>query len=179
MERTNFVSLTRIIQWGKVLSGYSVCKTNLLIIVSIIIIIVDVKRALVLFQELDPSLGLFVNITKREVLSCNSNMKQSEKLNVVLLEIPIGDTAFCSICTSPHKLTDAKSSSCKARRGWHYIILFRLCEGFCKPAHIACASPSQTFKSFQLFLFRQPKMLFSVHKDLTFLIFLGCKHSSV
>ena len=42
-----------------------------------------------LLQELDPSLGLFVNITKREVLSCNSNMKQSEKLNVVLLEIPI------------------------------------------------------------------------------------------
>ncbi|KAL5457218.1 hypothetical protein EMCRGX_G034463 [Ephydatia muelleri] len=124
MERTNFVSLTRIIQWGKVLSGYSVCKTNLLIIVSIIIIIVDVKRALVLFQELDPSLGLFVNITKREVLSCNSNMKQSEKLNVVLLEIPIGDTAFCSICTSPHKLTDAKSSSCKARRADTALLLF-------------------------------------------------------
>ena len=61
-----------------------------------------VRKALTLFLELGPPLGLHVNIKKCEVFSNGSlvhfpsEMKQSSKPNLEILGIPIGDADFCS-----------------------------------------------------------------------------------
>ena len=61
-----------------------------------------VNRALTLIQEMGPSLGLFVNVSKCELFGCGDlssfppEMKVSRVPNLVILGAPIGDLIFCA-----------------------------------------------------------------------------------
>ncbi|KAL5517624.1 hypothetical protein EMCRGX_G003206 [Ephydatia muelleri] len=61
-----------------------------------------VNRALTLIQEMGPSLGLFVNVSKCELFGCGDlssfppEMKVSRVPNLVIVGAPIGDLIFCA-----------------------------------------------------------------------------------
>ena len=118
-------------------------------------------RILSLLQEEGPALGIIVNLPKCEVFSRHGLdmfplcMKKSDKPNMEILGIPIGDQEFCSSFISK-KHTKAKILLSQLEEVGIVdpqvaLILLRLCGAFCKLLHLARATPSTlTSKVFAL-----------------------------
>ena len=118
-------------------------------------------RILSLLQEEGPALGIIVNLPKCEVFSRHGLdmfplcMKKSDKPNMEILGIPIGDQEFCSSFISK-KHTKAKILLSQLEEVGIVdpqvaLILLRLCGAFCKLVHLARATPSAlTSKVFAL-----------------------------
>eukprot|EP00731_Ephydatia_muelleri_P003120 Em0001g3120a len=95
-----------------------------------------VNRALTLIQEMGPSLGLFVNVSKCELFGCGDlssfppEMKVSRVPNLVIVGAPIGDLIFCAKFVA-QKRADAA------------VLLSQLaeCAAFCKLVHLARSAP--------------------------------------
>ena len=77
-----------------------------------------------LIQELGPSLGLHINISKCEVLSCKGlssfppEMKQSSEPNLDILGVPIGTADFCSAFIFKKHFAVKQLLSSLHGRGW-------------------------------------------------------------
>ena len=118
-------------------------------------------RILSLLQEEGPVLGIIVNLPKCEVFSRHGLdmfplcMKKSDKPNMEMLGIPIGDQEFCSSFISK-KHTKAKILLSQLEEVGIIdpqvaLILLRLCGAFCKLVHLSRATPSTlTSKVFAL-----------------------------
>ena len=121
-----------------------------------------VRKALSLLIELGSPLGLHVNIKKCEAFSSGClthfpmEMKQSSKPNLKILGIPIGDSVFF------RAVLDGKRSEAgvllKRLDDVGQVdpqvatVLLRLCGGYCKLVHLACAVPPSFSQSvLQLF----------------------------
>eukprot|EP00731_Ephydatia_muelleri_P035412 Em0121g7a len=108
-------------------------------------------RCLSLLQVHGPALGLLVNESKCEVFSHHnldvfpSGMKASDKPNIVILGVAIGDLDFCSSFISTKRM-EARALLFKLEQVGVLdpqvaLVLLRLCEGFCKLVHLARSTP--------------------------------------
>ncbi|KAL5516561.1 hypothetical protein EMCRGX_G001929 [Ephydatia muelleri] len=108
-------------------------------------------RCLSLLQVHGPALGLLVNVSKCEVFSHHnldvfpSGMKASDKPNIVILGVAIGDLDFCSSFISTKRM-EARALLSKLEQVGVLdpqvaLVLLRLCEGFCKLVHLARSTP--------------------------------------
>eukprot|EP00731_Ephydatia_muelleri_P019513 Em0012g338a len=110
-----------------------------------------VNRALTLIQEMRPSLGLFVNVSKCELFGCGDlssfppEMKVSRVPNLVILGAPIGDLIFCAKFVAQKRADAAVLLSQLAEVGAEdpqvAFLLLRQCAAFCKLVHLACSAP--------------------------------------
>ena len=108
-------------------------------------------RVISLLQQDGPSLGLFINVGKCEIYSCNhlegfpEQIVKSNKACFVILGIPIGDAEFCASFISSKrvesKLLLDKLEEVGAIDPDVALILIHLCGGFCRLNHIARATP--------------------------------------
>ena len=110
-----------------------------------------VNRALTLIQEMGPSLGLFVNVSKCELFGCGDlssfppEMKVSQVPNLVILGAPIGDLIFCAKFVAQKRADAAVLLSQLAEVGAEdpqvAFLLLRQCAAFCKLVHLARSAP--------------------------------------
>ena len=108
-------------------------------------------RCLSLLQVHGPALGLLVNVSKCEVFSHHnldvfpSGMKASDKPNIVILGVAIGDLDFCSSFISTKRMEARALLSQLEQLGvldpQVALVLLRLCGGFCKLVHLARSTP--------------------------------------
>ncbi|KAL5467311.1 hypothetical protein EMCRGX_G031522 [Ephydatia muelleri] len=108
-------------------------------------------RCLSLLQVHGPALGLLVNVSKCEVFSHHnldvfpSGMKASDKPNIVILGVAIGDLDFCSSFISTKRM-EARALLLQLEQVGVLdpqvaLVLLRLCGGFCKLVHLARSTP--------------------------------------
>ena len=118
-------------------------------------------RILTLLQEEGPALGIIINLPKCEVFSRHGldvfplNIKKSDKPNMEILGIPIGDLDFCSSFISKKhskaKILLSQLEEVGVVDPQVALILLRLCGSICKLVHLARATPSTlTCKAFAL-----------------------------
>ena len=118
-------------------------------------------RILTLLQEEGPALGIIINLPKCEVFSRHGldmfplNIKKSDKPNMEILGIPIGDldyfSSFISIKHSKAKILLSQLEEVGVVDPQVALILLRLCRSICKQVHLARATPSTlTCKAFAL-----------------------------
>ena len=98
-----------------------------------------------------PALGLFVNLSKCEVFSGHnldvfpSEMKSSNKPNIVILGVAIGNLDFCSSFISIKRMEARALLSQLEQVGVLdppvALVLLRLFGGFCKLIHLARSTP--------------------------------------
>ena len=111
-------------------------------------VVVAVRHALHILDEMGPQLGIHINHSKCELLSQNvdfalfpSQMKTSTEPNLVILGVPIGDFQHCSAFISSKRTMAVKlleSIESVGSQDPHVaLILLRFCGGFCKLSHIA------------------------------------------
>ena len=104
-----------------------------------------------LLQVHGPALGLLVNVSKCEVFSHHnldvfpSGMKASDKPNIVILGVAIGDLDFYSSFISTKRM-EARALLSKLEQVGVLdpqvaLVLLRLCGGFCKLVHLARSTP--------------------------------------
>ena len=108
-------------------------------------------RCLSLLQVHGPALSLLVNVSKCEVFSHHnldvfpSGMKASDKPNIVILGVAIGDLDFCSSFISTKRMEARALLSQLEQVGvldpQVALVLLRLCGGFCKLVHLARSTP--------------------------------------
>ena len=102
-----------------------------------------------------------MNVSKCELFSQSdlrsfpSDMKQSRNPNIEILGISIGDKDFCSAFVSRKRL-EARCLLERLEVGavdpQVALTLLRMCGGFCRLAHLACATPpSLVMASLELF----------------------------
>eukprot|EP00731_Ephydatia_muelleri_P032417 Em0023g924a len=99
----------------------------------------------------ESALGLLVNVSKCEVFSHHnldvfpSGMKASDKPNIVILGVAIGDLDFCSSFISTKQMEARALLSQLEQVGvldpQVALVLLRLCGGFCKLVHLARSTP--------------------------------------
>ncbi|KAL5481713.1 hypothetical protein EMCRGX_G021941 [Ephydatia muelleri] len=107
-----------------------------------------VTRAVTLIQEMGPSLGLFINVSKCELFGHGDlsffppEMKVSRVPN---LGAPIGDPIFCAKFLAQKHADAAKLLSQLAEVGAEdpqvAFLLLRQCAAFCKLVHLARSTP--------------------------------------
>eukprot|EP00731_Ephydatia_muelleri_P035190 Em0103g2a len=107
-------------------------------------------RCLSLLQVHGPALGLLVNVSMCEVFSHHnldvfpSGMKASDKPNIVILGVAIGDLDFCSSFISTKRM-EARALLSKLEQVGvldpQVALVLRLCGGFCKLVHLARSTP--------------------------------------
>ena len=118
-------------------------------------------RILTLLQKEGPALGIIINLPKCEVFSRHGldmfplNIKKSDKPNMEILGIPIGDLDFCSSFISKKhskaKILLSQLEEVGVVDPQVALILLRLCGSICKLVHLAMATPSTlTCKAFAL-----------------------------
>ena len=118
-------------------------------------------RILTLLQEEGPALGIIINLPKCEVFSRHGldmfplNIKKSDKPNMEILGIPIGEQDFCSSFISKKhskaKILLSQLEEVGVVDPQVALILLRLCGSICKLVHLARATPSTlTCKAFAL-----------------------------
>ena len=117
-------------------------------------------RILTLLQEEGPALGIIINLPKCEVFSRHGldmfplNIKKSDKPNMEILGIPIGDRDFCSSISKKHskaKILLSQLEEVRVVDPQVALILLRLCGSIRKLVHLARATPSTlTCKAFAL-----------------------------
>eukprot|EP00731_Ephydatia_muelleri_P030030 Em0021g553a len=110
-----------------------------------------VNRALTLIQEMGPSLGLFVNVSKCELFGCGDlssfppEMKVSRVPNLVILGAPIGDLIFCAKFVAQKRADAAvllsQLAEVEAEDPQVAFLLLRQCAAFCKLVHLARSAP--------------------------------------
>ena len=110
-----------------------------------------VTRAVTLIQEMGPSLGLFINVSKCELFghgdlsSFPPEMKVSRVPNLEILGAPIGDPIFCAKFLAQKRADAAKLLSQLAEVGAEdpqvAFLLLRQCAAFCKLVHLARSTP--------------------------------------
>ena len=110
-----------------------------------------VTRAVTLIQEMGPSLGLFINVSKCELFghgdlsSFPPQMKVSRVPNLKILGAPIGDPIFCAKFLAQKRADAAKLLSQLAEVGAEdpqvAFLLLRQCAAFCKLVHLARSTP--------------------------------------
>ena len=110
-----------------------------------------VTRAVTLIQEMGPSLGLFINVSKCELFghgdlsSLPPEMKVSRVPNLEILGAPIGDPIFCAKFVAQKRADAAKLLSQLAEVGTEdpqvAFLLLRQCAAFCKLVHLARSTP--------------------------------------
>ena len=110
-----------------------------------------VTRAVNLIPEMGPSLGLFINVSKCELLghgdlsSFPPEMKVSRVPNLEILGAPIGDPIFCAKFLAQKRADAAKLLSQLAEVGAEDLqvafLLLRQCAAFCKLVHLARSTP--------------------------------------
>ena len=118
-------------------------------------------RALSLIEELGPSLGIHINLTKCELFSHFGNsmfppaVKFSHHSNLEILGAPIGDYLYCSKfiagkCANARKLLSSLVDV--AAVDPHVALsLLHLCGSYCRLVHLARATPSSLAGSLKLF----------------------------
>ena len=108
-----------------------------------------------------PCLGIIINLPKCEVFSRHGldmfplNIKKSDKPNMEILGIPIGEQDFCSSFISKKhskaKILLSQLEEVGVVDPQVALILLRLCGSICKLVHLARATPSTlTCKAFAL-----------------------------
>ena len=110
-----------------------------------------VTRAVTLIQEMSPSFGLFINVSKCELFghgdlsSFPPEMKVSRVPNLEILGAPIGDPIFCAKFLAQKRADAAKLLSQLAEVGAEdpqvAFLLLRQCAAFCKLVHLARSTP--------------------------------------
>ena len=110
-------------------------------------------RILTLLQEEGPAPGIIINLPKCEVFSRHGldmfplDIKKSDKPNLEILGIPIGDQDFCSSFISKKhskatKILLSQLEEIGVADPQVALILVCLCGTMCKLVHLARATPS-------------------------------------
>eukprot|EP00731_Ephydatia_muelleri_P003444 Em0001g3444a len=98
-----------------------------------------VTRAVTLIQEMGPSLGLFINVSKCELFGHGDLSSFPPEMKVKILGAPIGDPVF--VPTSQKRADAVKLLSQLAEVGAEdpqvAFLLLRQCATFCKLVHLA------------------------------------------